>query len=112
MEEMDLSALQMQTMERLLAAGFRPIAIAPYANAICVHKGEYVAVLGPVANGGLRELAPPTLLVDGNLSVRLKKKTGDVFVFKQKEVAATPERLQQLNEFREELEGILESHKA
>lgn len=107
-----MSALQMQTMERLFEAGFRPIAIAPYANAICVHRGEYVAVLGPVANGGLRELAPPTVLVDGNLGVRLKKKSGDVFVFKQKEVSATPERLQELNTFREELEEILESRTA
>lgn len=105
---MELTGLQMQTMERLFEAGFRPIAIAPYANAICVHRGEFVAVLGPVANGGLHELAPPTVLVDGNLSVRLKKKTGDVFVFKQKEVPATPERLADLQKFREELEGILE----
>jgi hypothetical protein len=107
---MELTAQQMQTMERLFEAGFRPIAIAPYANAICLHRGDYVAVLGPIANGGFRELAPPTVLVDGNLSVRLKKKTGEVFVFKQKEVPATPERLQELNKFREELEGILENH--
>jgi hypothetical protein len=107
---MELTAQQMQTMERLFEAGFRPIAIAPYANAICLHRGDYVAVLGPVANDGFRELAPPTVLVDGNLSVRLKKKTGEVFVFKQKEVPATPERLQELTKFREELEGILESH--
>jgi hypothetical protein len=106
---MELTALQMQTVERLFEAGFRPIAIAPYSNAICLHRGEYVAVLGPVENGALRQLAPATVLVDGNLSVRLKKKTGDVFIFKQKEVPATPERLQELDKFREELESILET---
>jgi len=99
----------MQTIGRLFEAGFRPIAIAPYANAICVHRGEYVAVLSTVTNGGLRQLAPATVLVEGNLSVRLKKKTGDVFVWKQKEVPATPERLQELGKFREELETILET---
>lgn len=108
---MELTALQMETMERLFEAGFRPIAIAPYENALCVHRGEYAAVLAPVANGGLRLLAPVTVMVEGNLSVRLKKKNGDVFVWKGKEVAATEEMLRELGKFREELEGILESRK-
>jgi hypothetical protein len=104
----ELTQLQMETMQRLFEAGFRPIAIAPYENALCVHRGEYAAVLAPVANGGLRLLAPPTVMVDGNLSVRLKKKNGDVFVWKQKEMPATEERLNELTKFRGELEGILE----
>src|SRR5271168_2959697 len=99
----ELTAVQMETLERLFAAGFRPIAIAPYESALCVHRGECAAVLAPVKNGGLRVLAPPTLLVDGNLSVRLKRKKGDVFVWKKKEVAASEEKLKELNAFREEL---------
>lgn len=108
---MELTALQMETMERLFEVGFRPIAIPPYENAICVHRGEFVAMLGTVANGGLRLLAPPTVMVDGNVGVRLKKPGGDVFVWKGKEVTATEERLRELEKFREELEGILESRK-
>ncbi len=104
----ELTQLQMGTMERLFAAGFRPIAIAPYENALCVHRGEWAAVLAPVENGGLRLLAPATVMVDGNLSVRLKRAKGDVFVWKKKEVAATEERLKELEAFREELVGILE----
>ena len=100
--------MQMQTLERLFAAGFRPIAIAPYESALCVHRGECAAVLAPVENGGLRLLAPATVMVDGNLSVRLKKAGGDVFVWKKREVAATAERLKELEAFREELVGILE----
>ena len=103
----ELTQLQMQTMERLFAAGFRPIAIPPYENALCVHRGECAAVLAPVANGGLRLLAPATLMVDGNLSVRLRRTAGDVFVWKKKEVSATPERLKELEAFRTELVGIL-----
>jgi len=105
----ELTQLQMETMERLFKAGFRPIAIPPYENALCVHKGECAAVLAPVANGGLRLLAPATVMVEGNLSVRLKRKNGEVFVWKQKEVVATEERLQELESFRAELVGILES---
>ena len=107
----ELTKLQMETMERLFAAGFRPIAIAPYESALCVHRGECAAVLAPVENGGLRLMAPATVMIDGNLSVKLKRKNGDVFVWKQKEVAATEERLRELELFRAELVGILESHK-
>ena len=98
----------MEVMERLFAAGFRPIAIAPYESALCVHRGECAAVLKPVENGGLQLLAPATVMIDGNLGVRLKRKSGDVFVWKQKEVVATEERLRELELFRAELMGILE----
>jgi len=106
--EMELSERQMRVLERLFEAGFRPIAIPPYENALCVHRGEYAAVLAPVASGGLRLLAPATVIVEGNLSVRLKKPTGDVFVWKKTEVAATAERLRALEAFREDLVMILE----
>ncbi len=98
----------MQVLERLFAAGFRPIAIPPYENALCVHRGECAAVLAPVENGGLRMLAPATFLVEGNLSVRLKKPMGDVFVWKKKEIPANEERLKELEAFRVELMGMLE----
>jgi hypothetical protein len=77
---------------------------------LCVHRGECAALLAPVENGGLRLLAPATVMVDGNLSVRLKKSQGDVFVWKQKEVPATQEMLSNLDAFRQELVEILESH--
>ena len=105
---MELTQLQMEVLERLFAAGLRPIAIPPYESALCVHRGECAALLAPVANGGLRLLAPVTVMVDGNLSVRLKKPAGDVFVWKKTEVAATEERLAELEKFRTELVGILE----
>ncbi|HEY1470150.1 MAG TPA: hypothetical protein VGF61_13990 [Candidatus Acidoferrum sp.] len=105
---LELTQKQMQVLERLFMAGFRPIAIPLYENALCVHRGECAAVLAPVENGGLRLLAPATFLVDGNLSVRLKKAAGDVFVWKKKEIPATEERLKELEEFRKELVGILE----
>jgi hypothetical protein len=104
----ELTQLQMETLERLFMAGFRPIAIPPYENALCVHRGECAALLAPVENGGLRLMAPVTVLVEGNLGVRLKKPAGDVFVWKKKEVAATGERLKELGAFRTELAEILE----
>jgi hypothetical protein len=99
---------QMQVLERLFAAGFRPIAIPPYESALCVRRGECAAVLTPVPNGGLKLLAPPSYLVDGNLSVRLKRGAGEVFVWKKTELQVTPERLQEVAKFRQELTDILE----
>jgi hypothetical protein len=105
---LELSPLQMQVVERLLEAGFRPIAIPPYENALCMRKGDCAAVLAPVPNGGIKLLAPPSYLVDGNLSVRLKRGSGEVFVWKKKEVEATVEKSGELEAFRRELTEILE----
>jgi hypothetical protein len=104
----ELTPQQMQTIERLLEAGFRPLAIPPYESALCMRRGDCAAVLATVANGGLKQLAPATYLVDGNLSVRLKRGDGEVFVWKKNELAATPERLQELEKFRTELAEILD----
>ena len=106
---LELSPRQMQLMERLIEAGFRPIAIPPYENALCMRKGNCVAALAPVPNGGLKLLAPPSYLVDGNFSVKLKQGSGEVFVWKKSEVNATPERVRELESFRKELQEILES---
>lgn len=99
----------MQVMERLFEAGFRPIAIPPYESALCMKKGNCVAALAPVPNAGLKLLAPASYMVDGNFSVKLKRGSGEVFVWKKKEVEATPERLRELESFKSELQEILES---
>ena len=104
---LELSPQQMKTIERLVAAGFRPIAIPPYESALCMRKGECAVVLAPVADGGLKVLAPASYLVDGNFGVRLKRADGEVFVWKKAEIAATPERLKELEALRRELAEIL-----
>jgi hypothetical protein len=104
----ELSPQQMKIIERLFEAGFRPIAIPPYESGLCMRKGDCAAVLAPVPNGGIKLLAPPSYLVDGNLSVKLKRGAGEVFVWKKKEVEATPEKLKELESFRRELSEILD----
>ena len=103
----ELSPRQMQVMQQLIAAGFRPIAIPPYESALCIRKGNCAAVLSPVPNGGLKLLAPPSFLVDGNLSVKLKRGDKEVFVWKKKELEATAEKLSELGNFKKELTDIL-----
>jgi hypothetical protein len=99
---------QMQVLERLFAAGFRPITIPLYESALCLRRGECAAILSPIPNGGLKLLASPSYLVDGNLSVRLKRGPGEVFVWKKTELPATTERLHELELFRKQLTDLLE----
>jgi len=98
----------MQIIERLFKAGFRPIAIPLYESALCMRKGDCAALLATVPNGGIKLLAPPSYLVEGNLSVKLTRGSGEVFVWKKKEVDATPEKLKELESFRLELTEILD----
>ena len=62
--------------------------------------------------GGLRMLAPPSYILDGNLSVKLRRGTKDVFVWKKTELEVTPERSNELATFREDLERILQNASA
>ena len=104
----ELTPQQMQIMERLFEAGFRPIAIPPYETALCMRKGDCAALLAAVPNGRIKLLAPPSYLLEGNLSVKLKRGSSEVFVWKKKEVEATPEKLRELETFRRELTEILD----
>jgi len=104
----ELSPQQMQIIERLFEAGFRPIAIPPYESAWCMRKGDCAAVLAAVPGGGIKLLAPPSYLVEGNLSVKLKRGRRQVFVWKKKEVEATPDKLDELESFRREVADILD----
>jgi len=108
----ELTPQQMQIMERLFAAGFRPVVIPFYENALCVKKGDCAAVLGPIPNGGLKNLASASYMVGGNLSVKLKRGSREVFVWKKTEIEATPDRVSELESFRKDLSELLEpSHK-
>jgi len=109
---LELTPRQRKILEELFAAGFRPIAIAPYESALCVRRGNCAALLAPESKGGLQLLAAPSYLVDGNLSARVRRRGKDVFVWKQKEVEATPERSAELEQFRRDLLALLEQSSA
>ncbi len=102
----------MKILEELVAAGFRPVAIPPYESALCLRRGACAIVLSQEPTGGLRMLAPPSFVIDGNLSVKLRRGNKEVFVWKQTEVEATPGRLNELETFRSDLSGILQNASA
>jgi hypothetical protein len=100
---------QMKTLEELVASGFRPVAIPPYESALCLRRGDCAVVLSPEPTGGLHMFAPPSFIIDGNLSVKLRRGTKDVFVWKKTEIDVTPERSNELATFREDLTRILQN---
>ena len=104
---MELTEKQMQVLQRLFEAGFRPIAIPPYESALCLRRGECAAVLAQIDGGGLKILAPASFLVDGKFGVRVKRGGREVFVFKNQEIEATSERLKELAEFQATLGEVL-----
>jgi hypothetical protein len=106
----ELSAQQIAILQRLIAKEFAIVAFPLYANAVGVRKGSCAALLDPVANGGFRLFGEPCILLDGNLTVRIKEKGKTWFVWKKQRLEATPERLTQLESFVSELKLSLEPH--
>jgi hypothetical protein len=102
----------MKILEELVSAGFRPAAIPPYESALCLRRGDCAVILSPEPTGGLRMLAPPSYIIDGNLSVKLRRGTKDVFVWKKTELEVTPRRSNELATFREDLSRILQTASA
>ena len=103
---------QMKILEELVAAGFRPVAIPPYESALCMRRGDCAVVLSQEPTGGLRMLAPPSYVIDGNLGVKLRRGEKDYFVWKKTAVEVTPERAAEISTFRDDLSRILQNASA
>ena len=108
----EFSPQQMEILQRLIAKEFTLVAFPLYANAVGVRKGSCAALLNPVANGGFSILGEPCILLDGNLTVRIKDKGKTWFVWKKQRVEATAPLLTELEKFIAKLKLLLESHLA
>lgn len=104
---LELSPKQIAVLERCAAAGFRVVAFPWYASAVGIKKGNCAALLTPGGADSMTLLGEACYLIDGNLSVRLRRKGADLFVWKKKQLAATGERLEELAQFRRELVSII-----
>lgn len=104
---LELSDFQQRVLERLRAQGFQFVADPLYASKVGVRKGNCGALLDPVAGGGWTVYGAACYLVEGNLSVGVRRGEQRVFVWKKSEVPATPERVEELGRFAEELESLL-----
>jgi hypothetical protein len=104
----EFSPQQIGILERLVAKEFVLVAFPLYANAVGVRKGSCAALLDPITNGGFRVFGEPCVLLEGNLTVRIKENGKTWFVWKKQRLEATPERLSELENFVAELKLLLE----
>jgi hypothetical protein len=104
----EFSLQQIEILQRLIAKEFVLVAFPLYANAVGVRKGTCAALLDPVTSGGFSVLGEPCILLDGNLTVRIKEKEKTWFVWKKQRMEATVERVSELEKFMAELRLLLE----
>ena len=101
---------QIESLERMIARGFVPVAFPLYAAMVGVRKGGCAALLEAVPGGGFRVYGEPCVLIDGNLTVRIGDGGKSWFVWKKQRVEATGERVAELEGFVGELKILIEPH--
>ena len=106
----EFSPQQMEILQRLIAKEFVLVAFPLYANAVGVRKDHCAALLDPVPNGGFNILGEPCMLLEGNLTVRIKEKGKTWFVWKKQRVEATADRISELEKFVTDLKLLLEPY--
>lgn len=103
----EITRAQFSILELLAARGFAIVAFPLYASAIGVRRGSFAVLLVPIEGGTLRILGDPCYLIDGNLSVRVKRKGRVMFVWKSREVEATAALLAELGQFAADVSELL-----
>jgi hypothetical protein len=95
-----------EQLQRLYAAGFELQTFERYANSVGVIRDGCIALLRatPV---GLEMIGSPGWRMGEVLGVRVEKDGRQIFQAKAEIVEATPERLEALRKFREDLERLL-----
>jgi hypothetical protein len=102
-----LTPQQAAILEKLLAAGFEFVGFPLYPNTVGVKKGNCAGLLSPVESAGLKVFGEPCYLLEGQLSVRVTRGAKKLYVWKKKELEATPEREAEVAAFRQELLQLL-----
>ncbi len=99
---MDLS----EQLQRIYLAGFELQTFDRFPKAIGVVKGNCIALLTPTPTG-LTTIGTPGWKMGEVLGVLTEISGRKVFQAKSEIIEATPERLDELNRFREELSQLL-----
>jgi len=95
-----------QQLARLYQAGFDIQTFERFPRAVGVVRDNCIALLETTPDG-LKIAATPGWLMGGGIGVLVEQDGRQVFQYKSETVEATPERLETLKRFREELEKLL-----
>jgi len=93
-------------LARLYQAGFDVQTLERFPRAVGVVRDNCIALLETTPDG-LRYAAMPGWRMGESIGVLVEQGGRQVFVHKSETVEATPERLQTLRRFREDLEKLL-----
>ena len=102
-----LTPSQVAKLERLLRAGFKFVTFERFARYPAAEKNGFVALLD-TAQGRIRIFGQVGYQLGEGIGVLIERGVGKFFVWKEQSVAATPELLQAYQDFRTELQQILE----
>jgi len=95
-----------EKLQRIYLAGFELETFDRYPNAVGVIRDGCIALLRSTPNG-LEMIGAPGWRMGEVLGVLVEKDGRQVFQAKSETVEATPERLEALRRFREDLERLL-----
>ncbi|HVO80498.1 MAG TPA: hypothetical protein VMT28_07195 [Terriglobales bacterium] len=95
-----------QQLARLYQAGFDVQTFERFPRSVAVVRDNCVALLETTPEG-LKIAATPGWRVGEGIGVLVEQGGRQVFQYKSETVEATPERLETLRKFREELENVL-----
>jgi hypothetical protein len=95
-----------EQLQRIYLAGFELQTFERYPNAIGILRGGCIALLQATPTG-LTMIGSPGWRMGEVLGVLVEKDGRKVFQAKSEVIEATPERLDALQEFKEELEQLL-----
>jgi hypothetical protein len=97
-----------QQLQAIYLAGFAIEIFERFPNALGLTKGSCIALVEPTQQG-LRLIGQPGWQMSKALGVLVERSGSQVFRAKSELVDATPERLAELESFRQELEGLMTS---
>jgi hypothetical protein len=95
-----------EQLQRIYMAGFEVQTFDRYPRAVGVIRENVIALLEPTPSG-LRFIGTPGWRMGELMGVLVSEAGRQVFRAKQEVVEATPERLETLRRFREDLERLL-----
>lgn len=95
-----------EQLQRIYLAGFELQTFERFPRAVGVSRDDCIALV-EASPEGLKMLGTPGWKIGDAIGVLVEKEGRQAFQSKEQIVDATPERLEKLRAFREELEGIL-----
>jgi hypothetical protein len=107
-ETPELTPAQIAVLGRLLAAGFKFVAIEHVVRYLPVEKNGFVALLDP-SGGRLQIFGEAGFGIGEGVGMLVEKTAGKRFVWKNQSVEATTELLAAFGRFKEELRAIVET---